>query len=308
MKRKPGNLITRRQALFSLSALTASSLINPSLLLADLAPHPRHTFAVIGDWGSGDKEEFELAKKMFEVYQKTPYECVLTVGDNIYPDGNPNLITKKFEQPFVDLLKANVPFYAALGNHDVEKGREAQINYPLFNMGGKNYYVINKCDGLVDFFMLDSTDFDERQRDWLEKGLSESQARWKMAFFHHPLYSSGKKHGSQDELRKIVEPIFVKHGVKVVFQGHDHFYERLNIQNGIQYFVTGGGGKLRKGGLDLKSSMRASSFDLDNHFMFIEIDEKEFTFKAISRTGSIVDEGVVKKVINTQAQTAGAAQ
>jgi 3',5'-cyclic AMP phosphodiesterase CpdA len=306
MKNRPGNLISRRQAIFSLAALTAGAFIKPtSLLAADEASTPKYRFAVIGDWGTGDQEEFDLAKKIFETYQKQSFDCVLTVGDNIYPDGNPKLMKQKFEQPFAELIEAKVPFYASLGNHDVEKGRDAQINYPLFNMNGKNYYVVSKANGLVDFFLLDSTRFDEAQEEWLVTALSASTAKWKMAFFHHPLYSSGKKHGSQDELRRIVEPIFIQYGVRVVFQGHDHFYERSNIQKGIQYFVTGGGGKLRKGGLDLKSSMRAASYDLDNHFMLLDIDEKEFCFKAISRTGGVVDEGTVKKVL-AASQSAGA--
>jgi hypothetical protein len=307
MKNRPGNLISRRQAIFSLAAITAGAFLKPTSLFAEEPPAPKYRFAVIGDWGTGDREEFELAKKMFEVYQKTNYECILTVGDNIYPDGNPKLMKQKFEHPFADLISEKVPFYASLGNHDVEKGRECQINYPLFNMEGKNYYKISKGNGVVDFFMLDSTGFDEKQEEWLVTSLAASTAKWKMAFFHHPLYSSGLKHGSQDELRRIVEPIFVQHGVRVVFQGHDHFYERSNVQKGIQYFVTGGGGKLRKGGLDMKSTMRAASFDLDNHFMLLELDEKEFAFKAISRTGGIVDEGTVKKVLATT-HAAGAAQ
>src|SRR5262249_51679213 len=153
---------------------------------------------------------------------------------------------------------------------DVEEGREAQTHYALFNMGGQNYYKISKGDGLVDIFMLDSTEFDNGQKNWLEKSLKDSTAQWKMALFHHPLYSSGYKHGSQEKLKLILEPVFTQYGVKVAFSGHDHFYERMTLQKGVQYFVTGGGGKLRKGGLDIRSAMRAASYDVDNHFMLIE--------------------------------------
>jgi len=300
-------LLSRRQMLFSLASLGASTLLKPSSLFALDSDKPNLRFAVIGDWGSGDKEETELAKKMFELHQQKPFEFILTVGDNIYPNGNAKYFGSKFEKPFEDLIKAKVPFYATLGNHDVEEGRAAQINYPLFNMGGENYYKLSKANGLVDFFMLDSTDFDERQKNWLEKSLKESTAQWKMTLFHHPLYSSGLKHGSQEKLKLTLEPLFLQYGVKVVFSGHDHFYERMNLQNGIQYFVTGGGGKLRKGGLDLKSSMRAASYDVDNHFMTVELDDTEASFKAISRKGQIVDEGMIKKSMAVPAAaTAGA--
>ena len=297
-------LLTRRQALFSLAALGASTLVKPSSLFAFENAKKPLRFAVLGDWGSGDREEYELAKKMYEFHQKSPIEFVLTVGDNIYPNGSSSRFIKHFEQPFCDLIRAEVPFFATLGNHDVEDKREHQLNYPLFNMNGQDYYLLSKGDGLVDFFMLDSTSFNKEQELWLIDKLGNSKAKWKMAFFHHPLYSSGKKHGSHPELRKQVEPIFHDYGVKIVFSGHDHFYERLNLQRGIQYFVTGGGGKLRTGGLDLRSNMRAKSYDVDNHFMIIEMIDNQVTFQALSRTGVLIDDGMINKVIHAQAAAA----
>lgn len=236
-----------------------------------------------------------MAKKMFEVHQSTPFEFVLTVGDNIYPNGSAEYFNKKFEIPFESFIKANVPFFATLGNHDVEQGRQAQVSYPLFNMKGENYYLLNKGNGLADIFMIDSTAFDTKQQSWLETSLKSSTAKWKIACFHHPLYSSGKKHGSQEDLKKILEPIFMQYGVRVVFSGHDHFYERMTVQNGIQYFVTGAGGALRRGGLNMSSTIRAASFDKDNHFMVIELTESEIVFKAISRIGDTVDKGTIQK-------------
>lgn len=297
--------MNRRQALFSLAAFGASSFLKPSSLLAFEPEKPLLRYAVIGDWGVGDRSQFELAKKMFEVHQATPIEYVLTVGDNIYPDGKSENFVKKFEKPYDALLTANVPFYASLGNHDVEGGRQSQIKYAPFNMGGENYYQICKGNDLVDSFMLDSTNFDERQKSWLISALKASTAKWKVACFHHPLYSSGKKHGSDPELKKIIEPIFMDYGVKVVFSGHDHFYERMNLQNGIQYFVTGAGGALRRGGLHMNTSFRATSYDKDNHFMVIEMYENEIGFKAISRLGDIVDKGTIQKVIPVPAAAAG---
>ena len=65
--------------------------------------------------------------------------------------------------------------------------------------------------------------------------------------FHHPLYSSGGRHGSDLSLRAVLEPLFVKYGVSLVLAGHDHFYERIKPQKGIHYFVVGGSAKLRAG-------------------------------------------------------------
>ena len=191
------------------------------------------------------------------------------------------------------------------GNHDVEGGRKAQTSYPLFNMNGENYYQLSKANGLVDSFMIDSTEFDDRQKSWLESALKSSNAKWKIACFHHPLYSSGKKHGSQEELKKILEPILVNNGVKVALSGHDHFYERLSLKNGIQYFVSGAGGALRKGGLNMHSGLTAASYDKDNSYMVLEMNESEITFKSINRLGDVIDKGLIQKA-QAQAAAAGA--
>jgi hypothetical protein len=95
---------------------------------------------------------------------------------------------------------------------------------------------------------------------WLVNSLQASDAEWKICYFHHPLYSSGESHGSAVELRFLLEPIFVKYGVQVVFAGHEHFYERLKPQSGVSYFIAGGAGQLRKGNLKLGSALTAVGY------------------------------------------------
>jgi hypothetical protein len=133
---------------------------------------------------------------------------------------------------------------------------------------------------------------DKKQVDWLEAELSKNNSEWKICFFHHPPYSSGKAHGSDKQLREVVEPIFVKHGVNVVFAGHEHFYERLKPQNGIHYFISGAGGKLRQGGVGA-SKISAKSYDQDMSFMLIEFVDDKMHFEVISRTGKTVDSGTL---------------
>jgi len=294
MEKKRSNLITRRQAIVSLATITAGTLIRPTILASEPA-RAKTRFVVLGDWGTGNTDCFGLARQMFETHQKTPVEFVLGAGDNIYPNGSSRYFAKNFEQPFAGLIKDEVKFYTTLGNHDIESGRQDQMHYPLFNMGGSNYYIISRGNGLVDFFMLDTTDFDNTQISWLENSLRLSNALWKIAVFHHPIYSSGKKHGSDLRLRKRLEPLFTRYGVQVAFSGHDHIYERTKPQNGIQYFVTGAGGQTRRGGIDLKSPIRAASYDEDNHYMLIEVDEVEIGFKAISEKGETIDSGIIKQ-------------
>ena len=155
-------------------------------------------FAVIGDSGTGDAAQVELARKLEEWRAVFPFELVLMLGDNIYGKDDPRDYRRKFEQPYRPLLEAGVKFYAALGNHDDPKQRF----YEKFNMGGERYYSFKGPQGKVRFFALDSNYFDAKQREWLEKQLDASGEDWKICFFHHPLYSSGKKHGPAEELRE----------------------------------------------------------------------------------------------------------
>jgi hypothetical protein len=104
--------------------------------------------------------------------------------------------------------------------------------------------------------------------------------------------SSGKKHGSDDQLREVLEPILLKYQVRVVFSGHEHFYERIKPQKGVYYFISGAGGKLRAGGVQ-SSNLTAKSFDQDMSFMLLEIVDDAMHFQVISRTGKTIDSGVV---------------
>ena len=286
--------ITRRQAMFSIATISAGAFIKPSSIFCSPV-NDKIRFAVIGDWGTGDQNQFGIARQMLAAHQRSPFDFIISAGDNVYPNGSGKYFARHFEEPFSSLLKDRVKFYSVLGNHDVDAGRQDQRQYPLFNMGGENYYKIERGNGIAEFFMLDSTDFGATQANWLESSLRDSKAKWKIAVFHHPIYSSGKQHGSAIGLRKRLEPLFTRYGVNVAFSGHDHIYERTKPQQGIQYFVSGAGGKVRRGDIDEGTGLTAASFDEDNHFMVIEIGDKQVSFEAISETGVVVDNGLVKQ-------------
>ena len=101
---------------------------------------------------------------------------------------------------------------------------------------------------------------------------------WKICYFHHPLDSNADRHGSSVDLRVLLEPIFVKQGVNVVFSGHDHVYERLKPQKGIYYFVSGAAGQLRRGNMS-PTHQTAAYFDEDQSFMLVEVAGAEMYFQ-----------------------------
>ncbi|HEX3184710.1 MAG TPA: metallophosphoesterase [Pyrinomonadaceae bacterium] len=244
-------------------------------------------FLVMGDTGTGTDKQQQLAQLMLRYRQIFPFEFALMLGDNMYGGEKAVDYKQKFEDVYRPLIDQKVKFYAALGNHDDSNQRF----YAFFNMDGQEYYRFTK--GNVSFYSLNSNYMDKKQLDWFTGKLATDTSTWKIAFFHHPPYSSGGAHGSDAKLREIVEPIFIKHGVNVVFAGHEHFYERIKPQNGIYYFISGSGGKLRKGDVNKASALMAKAYDDDMSFMLIEIDDKEMHFQVVSRTGETVDSGVV---------------
>ena len=248
-------------------------------------------FAAIGDMGTGEQPQYETAQQMLKARLAYPFDFVIMLGDNIYGGSKPADFDKKFAVPYKPFMDAGVKFYAALGNHDDTNERF----YKPFNMNGESYYTYKK--GNVRFFVLNSNYMDPKQLAWLEEQLQNSgKGDWKICYFHHPLYTSAKFHGPSLDLRKSLEPLFIKYGVDVVFSGHEHVYERVHPQNGIYYFTEGASGSLRPGNL-ARSTITDKGFDTDRTFMLIEITGDEMYFQTISRTGDTVDNGVIHRNI-----------
>lgn len=242
-------------------------------------------FGVIGDSGTGDRAQYEVAQVLEKYREKVGFNFVIMLGDNIYGSHSAGDFAKKFEQPYKPLLDAGVKFYASLGNHD---DPNVERLYKPFNMNGERYYRFSKGD--VEFFALDSNYMDPEQLKWVGESLQASKAKWKIAYFHHPLYNPGKHHGPDLDLRAQLLPLFQKFGVNVVFSGHEHVYERLKPIGDIYYFVLGNSGKLMRNDFKSPDAM-AKSFDTDQSCMIVEIAGDQLYFQTISRTGQTIDFG-----------------
>ncbi|MEK7216498.1 MAG: metallophosphoesterase, partial [Chloroflexota bacterium] len=235
-------------------------------------------FAVIGDSGTGKDGQYRVAEQMVAWHDRRPYELVLMLGDNIYGwlwrGGRKQEFADKFDRPYAELLRRGVVFRAALGNHDMYTRRGGNLieSYERFHIdGAEGYYRFTAGEEpgggpLVEFFVLNSTRLDNNKHDpaqlaWLEEALAASTARWRIAYLHHPLYSTGASHGEDKRLRVKLEPLFHRVAasassngptansaprVQVVLSGHDHIYQRFHPQQGIVYFVLGSSGKLRR--------------------------------------------------------------
>ncbi len=255
--------------------------------------------AIIGDSGRGDEAQNAVAQQMVVWRQQFPFDLVLMLGDNIYDSHTAADYRAKFEEPYKPLLDAGVTFQAAIGNHDDSN----QVRYQKFNMGGQRYYSFRRRESSIEggiggagarFWALDSRSLDPEQLAWLAEGLKDSGSRWKIVFFHHPIYTSGRYTAGASSLRRALEPVLVNGDADVVLSGHEHFYERTHPQRGIFYFVSGAAGSLRPGDIE-PTPVTARGFDTDYSFMLMEITGDELYFQAISRAGETVDAGVLSK-------------
>ncbi len=240
-------------------------------------------FALMGDSGSGDVAQEQVAKAMltyFDTARHFPF--VLMLGDNLYHDDYED----EFLVPYKPLLDRGVKFYAALGNHD----RDLQQHFKPFNMGDKDHYSFDEDN--IRFAALNSNrPNDQAQLKWLDEVFADAGDKWRIAFFHHPLYSSGQ-HAAEgrDVIRPAFEPALVRNHVNVAFSGHEHLYERIRPQKGITHFVSGGGGRYLY-------RFRPSEFDAtgvsEHHFMIVQISGDTLLFEAISHGQKVIDCGAV---------------
>ncbi len=250
-----------------------------------------YRFVAMGDWGAGTPFQKDVAAQLARRYKESPYQAVLLLGDNIYPDGNIKKHGKAyFTDTYAPLLEQSVQFIVALGNHDVLAGHQAdQLRF--FNMPG-HYYVVHKP--VVDIFVIDSNRFakDEVQQRWLAKALHGSRAPWKVVMGHHPIYSSGE-HGLNSGLRKTLEPILVKEKADLYLAGHDHEYERFQPVQGVVHLVSGGGGAyLRNFEKPLPGSLvRVKA----HHFLDFEARPNQLSLTVISKTGEVIDQALWRK-------------
>jgi len=250
-------------------------------------PHTRGAtiFALMGDSGSGDVSQQQVADAMltyFNTAKRFPF--VLMLGDNLYHDDYEN----EFLTPYKPLLDRGVKFYAALGNHD----RDLQQHFKPFNMGDKDHYSFE--EGNIRFAVLNTNHPSDRdQLNWLNGVFADAGTKWRIAFFHHPLYSSGI-HGAEgrDVIRPAFEEPLVKNRVNVTFAGHEHMYERVSPQRGIYHFVSGGGGRTLY-------RYRPSEFDevgaSEHHFMIVQVSGDTLLFEAITHAQKVLDCGVIHR-------------
>ena len=254
-------------------------------------------FAAIGDYGAGGQAEADVAAL---VAGWNP-DFVITLGDNNYPSGSASTIDEHIGQFYCAYIYpydgAYCPqekpqgeinrFFPSLGNHDWDTALAAAYLDYFTLPGNERYYDFEW--GPMHFFVLDS---DSREPDgvggssiqaeWLQAGLAESESTWNVVYMHHPPYSSGL-HGSVEWMRWP----YREWGADLVLAGHDHTYERLEV-DGLTYLVNGlGGGAI----YFFTSPLPGSQFRYNEDYgaLLLTVDDTNLTSEFYDRGGELID-------------------
>jgi acid phosphatase len=214
-------------------------------------------FLVMGDWGTGASGQASVARAMARTADRNGCDYIISTGDNIYPKGVASADDPQWKRKFEDIYAGQglkQPVFPTLGNHDYGLEPDAQIAYAKVNPQWRfpsRYYSqkLTAHDGTtVELFSLDTQRVQtnvpgaaEEQRKWLDEALGKSNARWKIVFGHHMLYSNGI-YGNLKRIRDTFEDVLVRHKVAAYLCGHDHDIQFLRPVNGVSYIVSGGGG------------------------------------------------------------------
>jgi hypothetical protein len=164
-------------------------------------------------------------------------------------------------------------------------------------MNDRPFYKFD--EGNIRFVVLNSNHpRDPSQLQFLDTAFTDAGTKWRICFFHHPLYSSGQHASeSRDVIRPALEPALVRNRINVVFSGHEHLYERVAPQQGVRYFVSGGGGRSLYG-------VQPSAFDevavSQHHFMVVEIVGDRMLYEAITPQEKLLDCGIVFRTPEAQ--------
>jgi tartrate-resistant acid phosphatase type 5 len=249
-----------------------------------------------GDFGNGSADQKMVAQTIASYHQQQRFDLAITLGDNFYSVGMESPSDPRWRTWFEDLYSPlGIPFYASLGNHDWghPDSPAAEILYsgltPTWRMPA-SYYTFTA--GPVQFFALDTQNvaLARKQREWLDRELTKSQARWKVVYGHHPIYSDGNYEDRPDLIASLL-PILADRADAYIC-GHDHNLQALRAQRGVRLYVAGGGGA---GLYDVTPSPRSLFVSRSNGFAVLEADAAHLVVKLVDATGKVVYEEPITK-------------
>ncbi len=261
-------------------------------------PSAPYRFAVFGD----SRGNYGLFGEALDIILAENPDFVVFSGDATEGGGD-----DEWDQWFTAgaRLLREVPFMPAYGNHDAFTERyferfalpqDAEVEehkelYYSFVYGNAMFLSLND-----NLFGPRISSLGGEQSAWLEKRLANNTSQWIFVANHQPFYSSSNKHGSSPLLQRTWGPLIDQYEVDMVFNGHDHNYERTHplrdrevqgdMKNGTTYVVAAGvGAPLYQNG---ESYFTKRSESIEN-FVVIDIDSNRMTYTAKRLDGTTID-------------------
>ena len=244
----------------------------------------KFTFVAFGDTRTQHQIHQEIVDRIVELEP----DFALHTGDLVYKGSE-----FPYWEGFFEIekeLMSSVPLFPALGNHE----ENHQHYFDLFYLpGNEHWYTFDYGNARFIFLQVDGkVDYGpgSEQYAWMERELAANTQPWLFVNFHIPPYTSIRRDESdiEHEVREALTPLFEQYGVDVVFTGHNHNYERNEV-NGVTYIVTGGGGAPALYKTE-EPELTRKAFAVVYHFVLLEIDGNHLGATVYSNQGEILDE------------------
>jgi tartrate-resistant acid phosphatase type 5 len=262
-----------------------------------------------------------VANALRSAVDRENVRLILTTGDNIYAgqrllgiplggtgDEDDDWFFTYF-QPYRYIIN-RVPVYPCIGNHDSAETEERDDRAQVED----NFYLKERilseeaagrasfCPGLfyrfrygstIEFICLDTSKEEffrgrrlyeyPRHWEWVEQSfpVDPSPGVWRIPFAHHPPYCAGPQHHNTKDMVERLVPLFQRSGVKAMFSGHEHNFQHSRA-GGIDYFITGAAGKLRRTPPDNFAAAHTVSWATQCHFLLARIQGDGMTVRAIA--------------------------
>lgn len=269
-------------------------------------------FAVIGDWGWwGQPDQMKVAAALEKIGAECPYDFIVSTGDNFYDAGVDSVGDVLWNMSYEAVYTGpyvQCPWYVVLGNHDYRGSPSSEIAYTALSNRWKlpsKYYKETVSFGngeSLDMFFMDSNPYQKDliaagsaypelnsldtvyQDGWIENGLRNSTAKWKLVFGHHPLYTCGMRKSQPQYMRKF-EGLFNETQVNAYFCGHEHDMQVHKPEGFVTYFVSGGGGNKRP----IQTPFDFTHFAQSTlGFMVVEIMNGTMTVTSYNENGQVL--------------------
>lgn len=259
-----------------------------------LPPGPLR-FVVVADTGKGTEQQRAVARQL----EKSPASLWLHMGDVVYDRGLDEEYDARHFEPYRRVLP-RMALYPAVGNHDLgqhiirrwlgarslETYRRIHRKPPYYSFDAGPAHFVSLDVNAAYYRIRGAEEIGEgsAQDRWLREDLAASTAPWKIVFLHVPVRATDD-HGDHEKLQRWLEPLFKRHGVQVVFQGHDHIYERTRPVDGTTYVTVGtGGAKLHGKGRHALADPFLFRLAAHGH-LEVELDERSLRARFIDALG-----------------------